>query len=68
MMSNLLKTLKAMVQGPTEALEHIGTLTMAIKCCETIETDLGMGAPFYLVIDIVKDLCGHVNDFKEVIT
>ena len=65
MISNLLKILKDMIQGPTSALENVGTITMMINCCEEIERQMSSGSPIYAVLDIVKDVCYASKSFRE---
>ena len=65
MISNLLKISKDMIQGPTSALENVGTITMMINCAEKLEEEISSGSPIYAVINIVKDICFASKDFRE---
>ena len=65
MISNLLKTIKALLQGPTDVLENVGTLTMMIECCEKMEKQISEGSLIYVVLNIAKDVCFVSKDFVE---
>ena len=65
MISNLLKILRDVIQGPTSALENVGTIKMMINCAEKLEEEIGLGSPIYAALDIVKDVCYASKSFRE---
>ena len=65
MISNVFKILRDVIQGPTSALENVGTLTMLINCAEEIEKQMSTGSPIYAILDICKDVCYTTKSFNE---
>ena len=65
MISNIIKMLRDMIQGPTDALENVGTINALINCAEEMEKQMSTGSPIYAVLDIVEKVCYATKGFRE---